>query len=134
MEPASLRYESGHFMEPTMRTTTAILTILLLAFSLAANANAVRFGSRVIIEGDSVGTVRQVAGPPDRIVTLENERGAAVGERWEYYRTDGTTVLVTLHGGRVTLIEVVAHAAIQAHQLAVDVVQHLDRRGVRPQQ
>lgn len=105
MKPACLRYESGHFREPNMRTTTTLFATLLLAFSLAAQANSVRIGNRLITEGDSVGTVRQVAGPPDRIVTLENERGAAVGERWEYYRTDGTTVLVTLHGGRVTLIE-----------------------------
>ena len=88
-----------------MRTTTAILAILLLATSLAAQANSVRIGNRIITEGDSVGTVRQVAGAPDRIVTLENDRGAAVGERWEYYRSDGTTVMVTIHDGRVVSIE-----------------------------
>lgn len=88
-----------------MRTTTAILAALLLATSLAAQANAVRIGNRIITEGDSIGTVRQVAGAPDRIVTLENDRGAAVGERWEYYRPDGTTVLITIHGGRVTDVE-----------------------------
>lgn len=87
-----------------MRTTTLLAT-LLLAFSLAAQANSVRIGNRLITEGDSVGTVRQVAGAPDRVVTLENNRGAAVGERWEYYRPDGTTVLITIHGGRVTDVE-----------------------------
>ena len=88
-----------------MRTTNAILAAVLLAFSVAAQANAVRIGNRIITEGDSVGTVRQVAGTPDRIVTLENDRGAAVGERWEYYRSDGTTVLITIHGGRVTDVD-----------------------------
>ena len=87
-----------------MRTTT-LFAALLLAFSMAAQANSVRIGNRIITEGDSVGTVRQVAGAPDRIVTLENDRGAAVGERWEYYRPDGTTVLITIHDGRVVTIE-----------------------------
>ena len=73
---------------------------------VAAHARgAARFGNRLVSEGDSIGTVRQVAGAPDRVVTLENDRGAAVGERWEYYRNDGTTVLITIHGGRVTDVE-----------------------------
>ncbi len=88
-----------------MRTATAIFATLLLAASLAAQANSVRVGNRLITEGDSIGTVRQVAGAPDRIVTLENALGAAVGERWEYYRSDGTTVLITIHAGRVTDVE-----------------------------
>lgn len=88
-----------------MRTTTALFATLLLATSLAANANTARFGNRLITEGDSVGTVTQIAGKPDRTVTLENSRGAAVGERWEYYRSDGSTVLVTIHDGRVTDVE-----------------------------
>jgi hypothetical protein len=88
-----------------MRAATALLAMLLFATSMTADASSVRFGNRIVTEGDSVGTVRQVAGNPDRIVTIENERGAAVGERWEYYRTDGTTVLITIKDGRVTKVD-----------------------------
>ena len=88
-----------------MRFGPALLATLLLAASPMAGAASVRFGNRIVTEGDGIGTVRQVAGNPDRIVTIENERGAAIGERWEYYRTDGTTVLITLRDGRVTKVE-----------------------------
>ena len=88
-----------------MRTLIAATNALLLATSLAASASAARFGNRLVTEGDSVGTVRQAAGTPDRIVTIENDRGAAIGERWEYYRADGTTVFITIKEGRVSKVE-----------------------------
>lgn len=43
----------------------------------------------------------QKGGKPDRIVTLENSRGAAVGERWEYY-LGNKEVNFTIHDGRIT--------------------------------
>ncbi len=89
-----------------MRAASLFAITLLLAVSLAAHARGTaRFGNRLVSQGDSVGSVRQVAGTPDRIVTLENEFGAATGERWEYYRSDGSTVLVTFRNGRVQDVE-----------------------------
>ena len=55
--------------------------------------------------GDSPGTVVRKAGrQPDRIVQLENRRGAAVGERWEYY-LDNKQVNFEIRGGRVVDIQ-----------------------------
>lgn len=59
----------------------------------------------MLVEGDSVARLRQVAGVPDRIVTLENRFGAAVGERWEYDRPDGQLVAFILRGGRIVAIQ-----------------------------
>ena len=48
--------------------------------------------------------VRKAGRQPDRIVQLENRRGAAVGERWEYY-LDNKQVNFEIRGGRVVDIQ-----------------------------
>lgn len=63
-----------------MRTTTTLFAILLLAFSLAAQANSVRIGNRLITEGDSIGTVRQVAGAPKRAGSIDWRSASAPRE------------------------------------------------------
>lgn len=83
---------------------TLILAALLAAAGTAA-AGTATFGSRVLVEGDSMARVFEVAGKPDRIVTLENKYGGAVAERFEYYR-DGKTIMVTVQGGKVIRIDV----------------------------
>lgn len=77
-----------------------ILTIILLCVCAAATAGTYRFRNGVVSEGDSVAAVMQRAGKPDRVVELQNERGAAVGERWEYYFGNKLVALV-ISGGRV---------------------------------
>lgn len=77
-----------------------ILTIVLLCLCAAASAGTYRFRNGVVSEGDSVAAVIQRAGKPDRIVQLENEYGAGVGERWEYYFGSKLVALV-ISGGRV---------------------------------
>lgn len=67
-------------------------------------ADTVAFGNRVLVTGDGVGQVYQVAGAPSRIKKIENKRGAEVGERFEYYR-DGKTTLITIKDGKVAAIE-----------------------------
>ena len=82
---------------------------LVIAFVLAAClatpawAQSVSFGSKLINVGDTVGTVQQVAGKPDRIVPIQNKYGATVAERFEYY-LPRKSVLITVKEGKVTEI------------------------------
>lgn len=80
-----------------------ILTIILLCVCAAASAATYRFRNGVVTEGDSVAAVIQRAGKPDRIVQLQNEYGAGVGERWEYY-FGNKLVSLELSGGKVISI------------------------------
>ncbi len=80
-----------------------ILTVVLLCLCAAASAATYRFRNGVVTEGDSVAAVMQRAGKPDRIVQLENEYGAGVGERWEYYFGSKLVALV-ISGGKVISI------------------------------
>lgn len=77
-----------------------ILTVILLCLCAAASAATYRFRNGVVTEGDSVAAVIQRAGKPGRIVQLQNEYGAGVGERWEYYFGSKLVALV-ISGGRV---------------------------------
>ena len=82
-----------------------ILTVILLCLCAAASASGTyAFRNGVVTTGDSIPAVLKRAGKPDRIVQLENEYGAAVGERWEYY-FDGKSVSLIFSGGRVVAIE-----------------------------
>jgi hypothetical protein len=82
-----------------------IATVLVLATMPALADFSFRFGDAVVATGDSPGTVIRKAGrEPDRIVRLENRRGAAVGERWEYY-LDDKQVNFEIRSGRVVDIQ-----------------------------
>jgi hypothetical protein len=59
---------------------------------------------RVLTIGAADGEVFEVAGRPDRIVTLYTPQGGATGERWDYYRT-GKTISFYITGGRVWRID-----------------------------
>ena len=85
-----------------MRPLLASL-LLLTAFSAQAT-DTVAFGNRVLVTGDGTGRVLQLAGQPDRKERLENDRGALLGERWEYYRKD-KTIQITVRNGVVTEIQ-----------------------------
>lgn len=87
-----------------MRKFLFVVCTLLACNTAFAASHA--FGNKLVVDGDSTGKVIQVAGQPDRIVTLENTYGAAAGERWEYYR-DGGTIMITFNAGKVVSIEVV---------------------------
>ena len=88
-----------------MKRTAPILLALLLITGTAFADTSMRFGNRLVAVGDSVATLVQVAGKADRIVQLENNRGAAAGERWEYYRPDGHAVLIIVRDGVVESIQ-----------------------------
>ena len=80
--------------------TRTIASLLLFVLSSAAMAQTVAFGNKVIVVGDSVGRLEQVAGKPAKIVPIQNKFGANVAERYEYY-VGSKTVLVTVRDGRV---------------------------------
>lgn len=93
----------GSDREKDMRLLFA--AVLALAMMPAMADFSFRFGNAVVATGDSPGTVIRKAGrKPDRIVQLENRRGAAVGERWEYY-LDDKQVNFEIRGGRVVDIQ-----------------------------
>jgi hypothetical protein len=79
-----------------------LIAILLALATMPAMADfSFRFGNAVVATGDSPGTVIRKAGrPPDRIVQIENRRGATVGERWEYY-LESKQVNFEIRDGRV---------------------------------
>lgn len=81
---------------------SALLLAALSAPALAFDSYA--FSRGVVTTGDSTSALLQRGGRPDRIVTLENHRGAAVGERWEYYLRD-KQVNFMVTGGRVVKVE-----------------------------
>ena len=83
---------------------TILLTVLLLAASASAFATSTyRFRGGVVSVGDSIAGLAQRAGAPSRVVPLENEYGAAIGERWDYY-IDGKLVSFEITGGVVVHI------------------------------
>ncbi len=78
-----------------------IATLLALAMMPAMADFSFRFGDAVVATGDSPGTVIRKAGrEPDRIIQIENHRGAAVGERWEYF-LENKQVNFEIREGRV---------------------------------
>ena len=65
----------------------AILFALMAMFSVCAIASdTVRIDGRIVTTGMSVAEVIDRAGEPSRTVRVENAYGAAIGERWEYWR------------------------------------------------
>ena len=88
---------------------------MLLAGAVAGSATAqsVRIDQRIIQVGDSEAHVVRVAGPPDRIVTLEARAGGAVGERWTWYHVDDPhndrSLVIRMRDGRVVDLESEVH-------------------------
>ncbi|MEJ1250665.1 hypothetical protein [Denitratimonas tolerans] len=81
-----------------------LATALLLAAFAAHAFDTYAFPRGIVSVGDSTAVLIQKGGQPSRIVTLENHRGAAVGERWEYYLRD-KQVNFTIHDGRVKRVD-----------------------------
>jgi len=85
-----------------MRFTIALVLILSAG---EAFADTFRFNGGIVASGDSVAALVQKGGSPDRVVPIENEFGAAIGERWEYYLSDGKMVSFVIQDGKVRMIE-----------------------------
>lgn len=82
------------------------LFVMLSVASFAALADTVAFGNRVLTDGDSASRVRQVAGEPDRIEQIQNEKGAVTGERWEYLLEHKTVVFLIVDGKVKSIAEI----------------------------
>lgn len=79
--------------------------VFLVMFSAAAAAaDTIRIGDRIVMTGMSTADVIDRAGQPSRTIQLENEYGAGVGERWEYYR-GRKQYSVWLQGGKVVKVD-----------------------------
>lgn len=81
-----------------------LATVLLLAAGAAQAFDTYSFPRGIVSTGDSTAVLMQKGGKPDRIVTLQNRYGAAVGERWEYY-LGHKQVNFTVHDGRITRVD-----------------------------
>lgn len=82
---------------------TIILAAVLVLLAMPARADSIRFGERLLTDGDSAAKVKQIAGEPDAVEQIQNEYGATLGQRWQYYR-DGKTITITIIDGKVTTI------------------------------
>jgi len=88
---------------PALLPALALL-LLLISVATPADDSSWNCGYQVVTVGAPVSKLRQACGTPDRVVQLQNEKGAAVGERWEYQRGQ-SLVLFTLSGGQVIRIQ-----------------------------
>jgi len=78
--------------------------LVAIAASGTAHADSVRFGLRVIIDGDSSAKLIDVAGRPDSTKQVKaSGKQKNAGERWTYFR-EGKRIEFTLHDGVVTAI------------------------------
>lgn len=80
--------------------------VLFASAGIAFASETYRFDRGVVTVGDSVSALVQKAGrQPDRIVTVENSRGAAIGERWEFHLRDKQVNFETRDGRVVGIRE-----------------------------
>lgn len=86
-----------------------LLIALVIVLSFPAFGQSVRcgqshrFGTELIMIGDSERRVHQVAGRPDLERRLENRQGGAAGFRLDYHQ-HGQTVQIYVQAGVVTRI------------------------------
>jgi hypothetical protein len=79
----------------------------LSALFLTANAFAsdmYRFGSRLLVVGDPVSKLIDLAGDPFYKEPIQNEFGAFEGERWQY-KIDGAVVTFIIRDAKVNRID-----------------------------
>lgn len=82
----------------------AAAAILAFTSVVADASDTARIDRGIVTTGMNIAEVLSKAGQPSRVVTLENARGGAVGERWEYYR-GRKLIALTISGGRVLRID-----------------------------
>lgn len=87
-----------------------ILLMMLLGMSLGLSLSAsagqtLRVGQKVLTVGDSAIEVMQLLGTPAYKEPIENEKGAFLGERWQYPGEHGRAIIVTILAGKVSDID-----------------------------
>ena len=76
---------------------------LLLCTSVFAS-DMYRFGSRLVVVGDPVSKLIDLAGEPFYKEPIQNEYGAYEGERWQY-KIDGAVVTFVIRDAKVNRID-----------------------------
>jgi hypothetical protein len=79
----------------------------LCTFLLCANAFAsdmFRFGSKLLVVGDPVTKLIDLAGDPLYKEPIQNEYGAFEGERWQY-KIEGAVVTFVIRDAKVNRID-----------------------------
>lgn len=88
-----------------MRYLVAFCLLALSSSALAAGPSIYRCKNGVISVGStSTGQIVQKCGEPNRVSTIENGFGAAMGERWEYW-IDGKTLILTIQRSQLVAIQ-----------------------------
>jgi hypothetical protein len=80
----------------------ALSTLLLCANAFASDM--FRFGSRLVVVGDPVTKLIDLAGEPLYKEPIQNEYGAFEGERWQY-KIDGAVVTFIIRNAKVNRID-----------------------------
>lgn len=89
----------------TLRTVfarAALCALLLSANTFASDMY--RFGSRLVVVGDPVTKLIDIAGDPFYKEPVQNEYGAYEGERWQY-KIDGAVVTFVIRDAKVSRID-----------------------------
>jgi hypothetical protein len=81
---------------------TVLCTLMFCANALASDMY--RFGSRLVVVGDPVSKLIDLAGDPLYKEPIQNEYGAYEGERWQY-KIDGTVVTFIIRNAKVNRID-----------------------------
>ena len=89
-----------------MRTTTILITGLLLTLTTTTQAAGLRCGNALVSQGDSIVGVVEKCGDPIREARLVNDYGKQIGTVMYFDPGYGkNTRRVTFRGGRVASIE-----------------------------
>lgn len=86
-----------------MKRWIVLMAGLVLAFSAAA-ADSVRFGSSLVVLGDTEAHVLKVAGKPAIQSNVQNRFGAVVAHRLDYDEGNKTISIYVGQDGRVAKI------------------------------
>jgi hypothetical protein len=88
-----------------MKNIVACAALCALLFCAQAFASDMfRFGNRLLVVGDPVTKLIDLAGDPLYKEPIQNEYGAYAGERWQY-KIDGAVVTFVIRDARVNRID-----------------------------
>ena len=85
-----------------MKNVIACAALLFCANALASDMY--RFGSRLVVVGDPVTKLIDLAGEPLYKEPIQNEFGAFEGERWQY-KIEGAVVTFIIRDAKVNRID-----------------------------
>ena len=88
-----------------MKNAAACAALCALLFCASAFASDMfRFGSRLLVVGDPVTKLIDLAGDPLYKEPIQNEFGAYEGERWQY-KIEGAVVTFVIRDAKVKRID-----------------------------